>query len=106
MRQRRVDRLKEQAAYQRAYRARLKAERIPTRDDVARVVLHWALIEALKPGQEDNLRKLRRVILARLTQQGFDRAAARRRIDALLDRYEDGWDFQRKPHLLGDDAES
>ena len=104
MRKPRAERLTVQAQYQKAYRAKLKAERMPTRDDVARVVLHWAITEALRPGREGTLHKLRRVVLARLASQGFDKEAARRRFDLLLDRYEDGWDFQRKLHLLEDDA--
>jgi hypothetical protein len=34
-----------------------------------------------------------------LVDQGFDRNASRRRIDELIRRYEDGWNFQLKPHL-------
>jgi hypothetical protein len=41
-------------------------------------------------------------MVRRLVQQGFDRDAARRRLDQLIGRYEDGWAFQGK-HLTRDD---
>ena len=94
----RSNRNKTQAEYQRAYRAEQKAKRKPSRDDVARVALHWMILHSL--GKEpQHLDRLRATIVARLAVQGFDHEAAAARLDELIDRYEEGWDFQRKPHL-------
>ncbi|NDW04641.1 hypothetical protein [Jiella pacifica] len=87
-----------QAAWQKAYRAEQAARRKPSRDDVARVALHWAITRALTK-EPQYLTKLRATIIERLVAQGFDRQGAAARFDELTDRYEDGWTFQRKPHL-------
>ncbi|MBZ8135492.1 hypothetical protein [Afifella sp. IM 167] len=89
----------EQKEKQRAYRARQKAERIPSRDDVARIVLHWAITGALESGQEKQLAGLRKMVIERLVEQEFSEEGARRRFDDIVARYEDGWDFRAKPHL-------
>ena len=94
----RADRNEIQAAYQRAYRAEQKAKRKPSRDDIARVALHWAITRALTK-EPYYLDRLRATIVEGLVAQGFDRKAAAARFDELTDRYEDGWSFQRKPHL-------
>ncbi|MBK1625428.1 hypothetical protein [Afifella marina] len=90
----------EQKDKQRAYRARQKAERIPSRDDVARIVLHWAITGALAPGQEKQLSGLRNMVIDKLVEQDFSEDGARRRFDEIVERYENGWDFRAKPHLL------
>lgn len=87
------------AAYQRQYRERQTALRRPSRDDVARIALHWAIMRTLKPGRERLLAIWTRYLVESLVDQGFDRAASHRRIDELIQRYEDGWRFQSKPHL-------
>lgn len=92
-------RRREQAAYQRAYRARQTADRKPGRDDVARVVLHWVMTEMLCRSGPD-VARLRGIIIDRLVSQGFSESRAAARVDDLLDRYEDGWTFQRKSRLL------
>ena len=94
----RQDRLKERAEYQRAYRARQKAERKPSRDDVARIVLHWEIGRALTI-QSRKLDRLETVVVEGLVEQGFERDAAKHRFDEIVDRYEKGWDFRLKPHL-------
>lgn len=99
----RTDRNETQAAYQRAYRAEQKAKRKPSRDDVARVALHWAITRALTK-EPYYLDRLRATIVDGLAAQGFDRQAAAARFDELTDRYEDGWTFQRKPHLARADG--
>jgi hypothetical protein len=90
------------AAQQRHYREQQKALRKPSRDDVARVTLHWIIKRILKHDEEGELAKWSETIVRRLVRQGFERDAARRRIDQLVERYEDGWRFQRKSHLPHD----
>lgn len=90
------------AAQQRRYRQQQKALRKPTRDDVARVALHWIITKALRRNRESELEMWCETIVKRLVRQGFERDAARRRIDQLIARYEEGWAFQSKPHLRHD----
>lgn len=89
----------EQAAYQREYRAKQKHSRAPSRDDIARQILHWYITEALYEEHRDRLAWMEGTIIDRLVAQGFDEAACWRVFDAIIDKYEDGWAFQRKPHL-------
>ena len=93
----------DQAACQRRYRRQQTALRRPSRDDVARVALHWIITAALERDKDGELAKWSGTMVRRLVRQGFDRDAARRRIDQLIGRYEDGWTFQGKPHLARDD---
>lgn len=87
------------AAYQRQYRERQTALRRPSRDDVARVALHWAIMRTLGSGRERLLATWTAYLVESLVEQGFDRAASHRRIDELIQRYDEGWQFQSKPHL-------
>jgi hypothetical protein len=100
MRKLKAMRRSEQADYQRAYRIQQKALRKPSRDDVARVALHLMIGEALKHNEDGKLTEWCAVLVIRLADQGFNRDAAHRRVDQLIERYADGWDFQRKPHLI------
>jgi len=95
----RTTRRRDAAAYQRQYREQQTALRRPSRDDVARVALHWAVMRTLRPGREGLLAQWSRYLVESLVAQGFDRAASHRRIDELIQRYEDGWQFQSKPYL-------
>lgn len=92
-------RLQRQAEYQRAYRADQKRKRIPSRDDAARVALHWLITDFLAEDDETDLVDIHQEIVRRLVKLGFDRDGAERRVSDLTDRYEDGWAFQSKPHL-------
>lgn len=99
MRKPTTSRKRNQADYQRRYRQQQTSLRKPSRDDVARVALHWIMVECLERNKEGELGKWTEIIVKRLVKQGFDRDAARRRIHQLIERYEGGWGFQRKPHL-------
>lgn len=88
-----------QAEYQRAYRADQKQKRIPSRDDAARVALHWFITLNIENGDEAGLSHIHREVVRRLVELGFDPQGADRRVSDLIDRYEDGWTFQAKPHL-------
>ena len=99
MRRSTAARRREQADYQRAYRAKQKTNRKPSRDDVARVMLHWVVTDALRRSGPE-LSRLRAELIRRLVDHRFSEPHAAARVDDILERYEDGWDFQRKPHLL------
>lgn len=94
MSQSRAERLRKQRERQRAYRRRQRQSRKPTRDDIARAALHWAVRGALK--DEDKLDRLGDRIIPILVRQGFDRKQADEAFDDLVDRYRRGWEFQRK----------
>lgn len=94
-----ISRRNHQAEYQRRYRQQQTSLRKPSRDDVARIALHWLIVRSLKQENEGELGRWSEIMVQHLFKQGFDRDAARRRIDQLIKRYEDGWDFQGKPHL-------
>ncbi|MEX6508890.1 hypothetical protein [Jiella sp. M17.18] len=96
---RRERRLAEQAEYQRRYRAEQRRQRAPSRDDVARVTLHWFVTLLVGNGDYSGLMKLRGEIVRRLVEQGFDPEKAARRVDDLIERYEDGWTFRLKSGL-------
>lgn len=99
MRKSMAARKRDQAEYQRRYRQQQTSLRKPSRDDVARVALHWIIVRCLKQENEGELGKWSELMVRRLVKQGFDRDAAHHRIHQLIERYEDGWGFQRKPHL-------
>lgn len=109
MRETKAARLKKQRERQREYRERLKEERRPSRDDVARALLHFAITENLKNGRREEVNLLLDRLVDDLTQQGFDPHATEEVLDALVEKYRRGWDFQRKRHLEmtgpGDDGE-
>jgi hypothetical protein len=97
---RRQERLERQRLYQRRYRAQRKREKAPDRDDIARALLHFAITENLEHGRHQDLARLIKEISRRLEEQGFDPAATRRAWRDLVVRYDGGWTFQRKIHLL------
>ncbi|MGP3713263.1 hypothetical protein ACS5UA_20825 [Brucella sp. RRSP16] len=95
-----AERLRKQRERQKEYRARLRAERKPTRDDVARVLLHFMIVKAVKSGNRDGVEKLIDMLLDGLADQGFDKDASLDVIDDLIVRYtKRRWDFRRKVHL-------
>lgn len=95
-----MNRLEKQKLRQREYRARMKRQKAPSRDDVARAFLHWAVTEAIREGHREKLQRVQEEIVDRLVKQGFDLGASDAAFDAIIDRYASGWSFQRKQHLL------
>lgn len=102
MAQSRREKLDKQRERQRVVRATRRAERKPSRDDIARILLHWAIVENLRRGREEEIFRFQKFITGELVAQGFDRLACDKAFDELVDKYGAGWAFQRKPHLHGD----
>ncbi|MEF2074193.1 hypothetical protein [Consotaella aegiceratis] len=96
---RRQRRNEAQADYQRGYREKQKERRRPSRDDIARVLLNWIITLLLENDDHHGLMNIRKGVVLRLVEQGFDQKESQLRFDSLIDKYEDGWDFRRKPHL-------
>lgn len=91
----------EQAVRQQNVRDAAKAQRRPSRDDLARVLL-WQMITAAQ-GREDArlaLDKLSEAIVGELERQGFDVRESEDVFEDLADRYSDGlFPFRPKWHL-------
>lgn len=100
----REERLRKQREYQRGYRKRIKAARVPDRDEIACELLHYAITENLRLGREDELWTLADSIIERLVARRYDRAATEEAFVAIVDRYEAGWTFQRRVHLDDQDV--
>ncbi len=100
-RQSREERLRRQREYQAGYRKRMKEDKVPDRDVIAQAFLHHAVVNSLgKPKREQRLYRVLEEVEALLVGMGFDPVKTRQAFNGLLDRYEDGWTFQRKVHLL------
>jgi len=97
------ERLRKQREYQRAYRKRVKASREPDRDEIARELLHYAITENLRLGRTEELWTLAGSIIDRLVARGYDREKTELAFSAIVDRYQAGWTFQRRVHLLARD---
>ncbi|PWV98131.1 hypothetical protein DFR52_105110 [Hoeflea marina] len=100
------EKLDKQRIRQQRIRDRMKAERRPSRDDIARALLHWSITANVRKGRETLLFNLQTRIVEILVAQGFDEVAADASFDDLVDRYCEGWSFRRKQHLGTDDASS
>ncbi len=92
-----AERLRKQRERQRQYRDRLKAERRPDRDDIARVFLHFMIVRAVKSEDRNSMEKLIDMLLDALERQGFDKDASLDVLEDLIFRYTKlGWDFRRR----------
>ena len=89
-------RLEKQRARQREYRRKQRAARRPSRDDIARALLHFALRENLRLGRSDKLDALWDAVAAVLVEQGYDAEQTSEAFADLVDRYRRGWEFQRR----------
>jgi hypothetical protein len=96
MAQSRRERLQKQKERQRELRAAAREKRRPTRDDIARALLHFAVTENIRQDRESQLADLEDRIVAVLISQGFDRRETEAVLEALVDKYRSGWAFQRK----------
>lgn len=98
----RTSRLERQREYQRRYREMKKAKREPDRDEIARELLHYAIVMNLSCGRDEELWRLVNSISERLVARGYDKDATARAFDALIQRYAAGWSFQTRLHLRSD----
>jgi hypothetical protein len=96
----RDERLRKQKEYQEEYRKQIKAARAPNRDEIARELLHHAITENLKRNRRGELGELGRNLVKRLVARGYDLEASRKVFIKIVGRYEKGWTFQRRVHLL------
>ena len=96
-----AERLRKQRERQQKYRERMKAERRPSRDDVARAFLYAFIARACEHNKREKILKwLANTILHELVTQGFDRKTSSEVIEDLIDKYAKGtWEFRRKIHL-------
>jgi len=98
-----AERLGKQRERQRRYRDRQRAERRPGRDDIARILLHFMIVKAVKSADTVAMEKLITMLLDALKGQGFDEDASLDVVEDLIFRYtKRGWDFRRKIHLTSD----
>ena len=99
-------RLEKQRVRQKALRERNRDLRRPTRDDIARMLLHLALDQLTRDQDIEELARVQDGLVRRLVKQGFDRQQCHLAFDDLLDKYKKGWSFQKKVHLSSkDDAD-
>ncbi len=95
------ERLRKQRERQKNYRDRLKADRKPTRDDIARIVLHFMVLLASEADDPRSLDQLINRVLEALKDQGFDEEASLDVLDDLIAKYtKTNWGFRRKVHLM------
>ena len=93
-------RLAEQRERQQVYRKRIKSERRPSRDDIARVLLHVVITRSAARDKLDELEKFGDLIVDRLVEQGFDKRVSYDAFDQLVDKYvKQGWEFRKKTHI-------
>ncbi len=106
MAQTKREKLDKQRIRQQRVRDKMKAERKPSRDDIARALLHWSITANVQEGRETLLFHVQTRIVEILIAQGFDEVASDASFDDLVDRYSDGWSFRRKQHLQAADPAS
>lgn len=93
-------RLEKQRARQKALRQRNRALKRPGRDDFARMLLHIGLEENVRAKNFDELDRLQDGLVKKLVHQGFDQHQCDQVFEELIEKYERGWTFFRKVHLL------
>ncbi|PTM88370.1 hypothetical protein [Mycoplana dimorpha] len=94
-------RLAEQRERQQLYRDKQKRERRPSRDDIARMLMHIFIVRSMKKGKMPELEQhFLDLVVDELGKQGFDRRAAQDVCDNLIDKYaRNDWSFRKKIHL-------
>jgi hypothetical protein len=95
----------EKAKRQREYRRRQKDARRPSRNDIAATTFHLIVQETERVGNWSTFNKMMDLVTERLVDRGFEKVATMKAIDDLVEKYENGWDFQRKP-VVEDDPDA
>ena len=93
-------RLEKQRARQKALRQRNRDLKRPGRDDFARMLLHIGLEENVRAKNFDELDRIQDGLVKNLVNQGFDEYQCDQVFEELIEKYERGWSFFRKVHLL------
>ncbi|MRG57433.1 hypothetical protein GF108_17845 [Phyllobacterium sp. SYP-B3895] len=93
-------RIREQRERQQAYRARLRQQRRPGRDDIARILLYEIITRSVALDRRADLEQLVDRIVEKLDKQGFDVRASYEVFDDLIEKYtKTNFGFRRKLHL-------
>lgn len=99
-------RLEKQKLRQRAYRARQKASRRPSNEDLARALLDLTLTTYLRQGRHEELIGILDRVARRLKPIGFGQRQTEDVWFELQDRYEKGWSLLRQRVSQADLIES
>lgn len=92
--------LAKKAQKQRNYRKRLKDSRRPSREDISVALLVWIVRRTKKQKDWTVFNHMMGSVARTLEDRGFDKTETEKAIDALVERIEEGWDFQ--PRRRGD----
>lgn len=95
-------RRKKQRRRQRAYRARLRKEKKPSHEDLARAVLDVALTYNLQLGRHQELLDLLGEVAKRLKDIGFHERDTEVVWFDLQDRYQRGWSMLRRRRSIAE----
>ena len=96
------ERREKQRLRQRAYRARMRKEKKPTHEDLARAVLDVALTYKLQWGRHQQLMDLLDEVAKRLTEVGFHERDTEAVWFDLQDRYQRGWSMLRRRRSIAE----
>lgn len=101
-RQQREERLEKQRLRQQAHRARMKAERRPSYEDLSRAVLDVALTYNVRRGRYRRLKGFLQEISKRLKEVGFHESDTEAAWLELQARYERGWSMLRQRRTIAE----
>ena len=101
-RQTREERLEKQRLRQRAHRARMKSERRPSFEDLARAILDVALTYNVRRGRHKRLKGFLGEISKRLKEVGFHESDTEAAWLELQARYERGWSMLRQRRTIAE----
>lgn len=92
--------LRKQRERQQNIRQNDKAKGKPSRDDIARVLLHTVIMICHETNALDELDEYSDIIVEQLSAQGFDKNASYSAFEDLVKKYtKSDWQFRRKIHL-------
>lgn len=92
--------LRKQRERQQIIRQKDKAKGKPSRDDIARVLLHMMIMSHHEANAMDELDEYSDLIVDQLVAQGFDKNASYSVFENLVEKYtKSNWQFRRKLQL-------